>query len=235
MKHKLQKAAALTAVFLCLSVFTVPAYAQVNEATEAMPPAVTAVPTVSPEPMATPDPEATVTPKPFTPGGTGTMVDEAADTDGKEFYTIRTPDENVFYLVIDKQRNSENVYFLNAVTEQDLQSLAQKDKKPETVKSEPTATPENSPTPTPEPVQQKNDSNMGALLLVLAVVVIGGGAGYYFKIYRPKHQVPELDEDETEFEDEEEEIEDTEPVGEVEEPEDTESMDDYEEEAEEKE
>ena len=28
---------------------------------------------------------------------------------------------------------------------------------------------------------------MGTLLLVLAVVVIGGGAGYYFKIYRPKH------------------------------------------------
>ena len=26
------------------------------------------------------------------------------------------------------------------------------------------------------------------LLLVLAVAVIGGGAGWYFKIYRPKHE-----------------------------------------------
>ena len=37
-----------------------------------------------------------------------------------------TPDENVFYLIIDKQRDSENVYFLNAVTESDLMALAQK-------------------------------------------------------------------------------------------------------------
>ena len=29
---------------------------------------------------------------------------------------------------------------------------------------------------------------MGTILLVLAVAVIGGGAGWYFKIYRPKHQ-----------------------------------------------
>ena len=26
------------------------------------------------------------------------------------------------------------------------------------------------------------------ILLVLAVAVIGGGAGWYFKIYRPKHE-----------------------------------------------
>ena len=36
---------------------------------------------------------------------------------------------------------------------------------------------------------------MGMLLLVLAVVVIGGGAGYYFKIYRPKHQRAESEDD----------------------------------------
>ena len=33
------------------------------------------------------------------------------------------------------------------------------------------------------------------LLLVLAVVVIGGGVGYYFKIYRPKHQRAESEDD----------------------------------------
>ena len=56
---------------------------------------------------------------PFTPEGSATVVDNATDSHGKEFYTIMTPDENVFYLVIDKQRDSENVYFLNAVTESD--------------------------------------------------------------------------------------------------------------------
>ena len=47
--------------------------------------------------------------------------------------------------------------------------------------------------PEPEP-QQK--SNTGTLLLILAVAVLGGGAGWYFKIYRPKHEkaaVPEED------------------------------------------
>ena len=46
---------------------------------------------------------------------------------------------------------------------------------------------------------------MGTILLVLAVAVIGGGAGWYFKIYRPKHQAPDLDEEETDFEAEDDE------------------------------
>lgn len=36
------------------------------------------------------------TAKPFTPDGTGTVVDNATDEDGKEFFTITTPSENVF-------------------------------------------------------------------------------------------------------------------------------------------
>ncbi|MGX8702210.1 CD1107 family mobile element protein [Caproiciproducens sp.] len=102
----------------------------------------------------------------FTPAGTGTVVNTATDEDGKEFYTITTPDKNVFYLVIDRQRNGDNVYFLNAVTETSAKSSS---------------------------APQSN--NMGMLVLVLAVVVIGGGAGYYFKIYRPKHQKAESEDD----------------------------------------
>ena len=145
-------------------------------------------------------------PNPFTPDGSATVVDNATDGDGKEFYTIQTPNENVFYLVIDKQRTGENVYFLNAVTEQDLMALAATDAKTETPEPEatpdpaPEATPEPEPTPAPE--QKPGGGSMGTILLVLAVVVIGGGAGWYFKIYRPKHGIPELDEDDNEFEDE---------------------------------
>ena len=57
------------------------------------------------------------------------MVDNATDEDGKEFYTITTADESVFYLVIDKQKTSENVYFLNTVTTDDLLPLAEQDRK----------------------------------------------------------------------------------------------------------
>ena len=70
------------------------------------------------------------TQNPFTPDGTGTVVDNATDEDGKEFYTITTADESVFYLVIDKQKTSENVYFLNTVTTDDLLPLAEQGKEP---------------------------------------------------------------------------------------------------------
>lgn len=105
----------------------------------------------------------------------------------------------MFYLIIDRQRGTENVYFLNAVTEADLLSLAKTDEKPETVKPQPEPDPAPTPTPEPqpepEPEQKQGGGNMGALLLVAAVVLIGGGAGWYFKIYRPKHQAAEPEED----------------------------------------
>ena len=44
--------------------------------------------------------------------------------------------------------------------------------------------------------QPQQKSNTGTLLLILAVAVLGSGAGWYFKIYRPKHEkaaVPEED------------------------------------------
>ena len=87
------------------------------------------------------------------------MVDNATDEDGKEFYTITTADESVFYLVIDKQKTSENVYFLNTVTTDDLLPLAEQGKEPPKE-----VTPEPEPKPTepveevPEPKPEKKDS-----------------------------------------------------------------------------
>ncbi len=79
---------------------------------------------------ADPDGEAGTTPRdpvPLTPDGQATVLDNVTNEDGKEFYTIQTSDENVFYLIIDNQRDTENVYFLNAVTEADLMALAVKE------------------------------------------------------------------------------------------------------------
>ena len=126
-------------------------------------------------------------PNPFTPDGTGTVVDNATDQDGKEFFTITTAEEAVFYLVIDRQRETENVYFLNAVTVADLMALAESSGEPAAPEPPPEPEPEPTTTPEPEPVPEKK-GGAGPLLLALAVVAIGGGAGWYFKIYRPKHQ-----------------------------------------------
>lgn len=130
--------------------------------------------------------EPTPEPNPLTPDGQGTVLDNATDQEGKEFFTITTADEAVFYLVIDRQKSTENVYFLNAVTVADLAALAEL---PDQGAVTPAPEPEPDPEPTPEPEPQpEKKGGAGPLLLVLAVVLIGGGAGWYFKIYRPKHQ-----------------------------------------------
>lgn len=189
---KIRMTAVLCAVFLMAFSFSTVAYASGGEET----PEVTEAPETS---------ETTSDPNPFTPAGTGTVVNTATDEDGKQFYTITTPDENVFYLVIDLQRETDNVYFLNAVTEKDLLALAEK--------SEDTEENETATVTTPEPesdsetdisseisletsTEPEQKSNTTMLLLVLAVVLIGGGAGYYFKIYRPKQEQAALAEDE---------------------------------------
>ena len=187
-KPNLHRVAALAACLLCCTYFTIPAYAQSSE------------PQAETTPAETEAPEEPAEPNPFTPDGTGTVVDKATDKDGKEFYTITTPDENIFFLVIDNQKSSENVYFLNAVTEKDLLALAEAD--PESEVTEPVVQPEPDPEPVPEPEPEPEKDTafpVGNLLMAAAVALVGGGAAYYFKVYRPKHEAAGLDEDDYDY------------------------------------
>ena len=160
------------------------------------------------------------------PGGQGTVIDNASGTSeesGREFFTIATPDEKIFYLVIDRQRDTENVYFLNAVTESDLMALAEKD----------ADGPSQSAVPDPEPVctctqkcvpgavnaacpvcvlswqgctstveapgqtgpepEKQSDSGTGTIIVVLLAALAVGGAGWYIKIYKPKHDLADAE------------------------------------------
>lgn len=152
-------------VMLCMAVlmcgFAVTANAQSNE------PIIEATPTpvVTPTPTPVPTPEPVLTP----PGGTGTVV-EQTDEEGKEFYTIMTADENVFYLVIDRQRETENVFFLNAVTEADLLPLVEM---PAVEEPEPTPVPTPVPDTAPMPEIESGPDVRLLLILVLAVLAIG--------------------------------------------------------------
>ena len=112
-----------------------------------------------------PIPDVVPTPVVDVPGGTGTVIENATEEDGKEFYTIMTPDENVFYLIIDRQRNTENVYFLNAVTEADLLPLAE------------FPIEEDTPIIVPEP---EKGFDVVKILLLCAVAGITFGVGLYF-------------------------------------------------------
>lgn len=55
--------------------------------------------------------------------GAGTLL-QTTTTDDKLFFTVSSSDGNVFYIIIDESQSNNNVYFLNAVTESDLISLA---------------------------------------------------------------------------------------------------------------
>lgn len=153
----------------------------------------TPAPNGSTSESAVPDGSKPAEDNPFTPDGTGTVMDNATDGDGKEFFTVETADGNVFYLIVDRQRNADNVYLLNAVTESDLASLAKPGDGTNVSAVEtpttpaPTAPPETAPEPTPTPAPVKSaDNNMGTILFIVIAVIVVGGAGYYIKILRPK-------------------------------------------------
>ena len=140
----------------------------------------------------------------LTPEGNLTLVDDYhtnySDGSGQQFITLVSKSGNTFYLVIDRQRTENNVYFLNAVTEKDLLALAEADPEPEV--TEPVVQPEPDPEPVhePEPEPEKDTAfPVGNLLMVAAVALVGGGAAYYFKVYRPKHEAAGLDEDDYDY------------------------------------
>ena len=176
---------------------------------------------------------------PFTPSGQASVQDQATQSDGKDFYTFKTPDGNIFYLVIDHQKNGDNVYFLNAVNEDDLMALAAKPNNGTSSSSSssgtilPTAPPASQNTQTPagtssggttsQPETPAKSSGNSGMMIFLVVAVLGvGGAAYYFKIVRPKQQGAntrddedeenEDDGEEMEFEDEPGEPDDTDAV-----------------------
>ena len=154
-------------------------------------------------------------PKAFTPDGQATVVDwDYGWYDSKEFYTFSTPAGNVFYLIIDHAKANNNVYFLNAVTESDLMSLAEKAGDPISESAIPATTkPKTDPAgdepgetepPDGEAVTPPKESggNSGMIIFVVLAVIALGGAGYYIKIVRPKQQASgDDDEDEPENDD----------------------------------
>ena len=159
---------------------------------------------------------------------------------GKEFYTIQTASEKVFYLIIDRDGEEEMVYFLTEVTENDLLNVTadnsetlpknsaalesaipvSEDALPnnnveqeteEELTEEPAGDGEEN-TEEPEPEPEETEENPMATYIILGIVAVAAiGGGYYFKVVRKKKE-EFLDEDDDE-EDEEEEYEDDEENG----------------------
>ena len=159
---------------------------------------------------------------------------------GKEFYTIHTASEKVFYLIIDRDGDEEMVYFLTEISENDLLNTTTENSEtlPKNSAALDSAIPvsggalsnnnvKNKQAEETEDTAQKEDTDGNAegkkkeneeensmttyIILGIAVVVVIGA--YYFKVVRKKKEDFLDEEDEEDYDEEyeeEEENEDTE-------------------------
>lgn len=157
----------------------------------------------------------------YTEEGNLTLTDDVseAEEENMQFLTVTSRNGHTYYIVIDRNRNSQNVYFLNQVDERDLLNLLSEEERTEyNGNDKPDSNPivdlfsgESTPEPTEKPVKEdKKESGSNASVIILLVTVFGG-AGFFF--YKLKIE-PEKSKDNyrTSFEDDEDEYIDEEEI-----------------------
>lgn len=153
----------------------------------------------------------------LTPKGNAQLVDDVSDNENLQFITVTARDGNVFYFVIDKGAQSENVYFLNTVDESDLEALVEKSDKKPTATAKPEQTENTAETDSTETDKKNTDSktekseqpeqnrqkNNSVPFIILALAAAAGVGGYYYKVILPKKKLEQADDlDDFDFEDE---------------------------------
>ena len=161
----------------------------------------------------------------FTPDGNLTLIDdflqievpgdEETEQVEKQFITVQSKNGNTFYIVIDRNGETENVYFLNLVDEADLMALMESEEGETAVPTcsctdkcvvgaintnceicrtnmsectgkEPVVEPE--PEQPTEPVEEPDEKKSANFLPLIIVLIAGAGgfAVYWFKFRKPK-------------------------------------------------
>jgi len=139
LKSKLKTLSCVLAVVLCMTAFSVTAfasdggyYASNENETETPPESIDSI-VVGTEDVKLPENSGTDAGDALTPDGNLTLIDdilqvevyESEETElvEKQFITVQSKNGNYFYLVIDRVGDTENVYFMNLVDEADLMAL----------------------------------------------------------------------------------------------------------------
>ena len=138
----------------------------------------------------------------FTTPGNGDLGDQIKSSNGKDFYTIHTKNNNTFYLVIDHANSTENVYMLSLIDEDDLSEFL---KETGTSSSQKTTAPvllpetrtqaenESTEKTTQEPQQPAQGPFQNSMIWILLAAGAGLAAFYYIRIYKPGHEEEEDD------------------------------------------
>lgn len=155
----------------------------------------------------------------FSESGNMSLLDDVGSDAAKEleYMTVQTRNGKVFYLVIDRSTDTENVYFLNQVDAADLMAIMEDSEKeayenskkdevvdvPETPVEEP-----EEPTEVPEIPKEEPQTDNLALLGVIGVVSAAVIGGYVLMKKKGKKDGTDLEDDLEFYDDEEYENED---------------------------
>lgn len=140
---------------------------------------------------------------PFSVSGNGQLLDDKSEDDSKQFLTIQTKNGNTFFLVLDRSSNTENVYMLSMIDENDLQEFVSETKEAETpavmLPEQETKSVDTAPESEPAPETEAGGMNTGAILAIILIAAGVIGGYYYFKIVKPKKAEEEAEDEDLEF------------------------------------
>ncbi|MBC5744887.1 DUF4366 domain-containing protein [Lachnospiraceae bacterium MD308] len=140
----------------------------------------------------------------FSVPGNGQLMDDFSEDETKQFLTIQSKSGNTYFMVLDRSNNTENVYMLSMIDENDLAefiSEEQKEKEQSAVVIPEKESPAVSAEPEKEPVveEKKGGINTRALLVVILLLTVGIGGFYYFKVIKLRQDEDEADGEDLEF------------------------------------
>ena len=124
-------------------------------------------------------------------------------SDSRQFITFKTKDEKMFYLIIDHDKEQDNVKLLTDVKESDLESLVKEKDKTPVVKQEDLQVnlDKGNEIVKQEEVKKeepKTKSSLGSYIILGIVILVIIGIGYYFKVVKPKKDKEKYNEEEEE-------------------------------------